>query len=701
MRRAFFLSTIKQNATTLDIGSETISVSKFQIRMQAGVVAADTVNHYTPRLYYQNGKTYLAFINPTAEKPYGQARVVEFDSDYGFGRPFTAGLIPDTPENHSISVVQANDVGVYVFQEVLHNTPINVYKSANAFDPSQFTLPEQFGTDLAYVNILDRIGGNHLAWMRGVTAHCSIYQVLSSDGLEDWGTEVRITDTPSGGGPPTFRHYPYLPIGRWYANGKYYRLICKRKDQGTDGYFFKYHCLVSTPANLKQFTNLEGTYTHDVDVDGLLTDAILEANFMWHSMDGGGDIHGYPPRVSISPNGNFYSIIRDADGSANFSLKYFRNGSWIVKDLIIANLGLLTVPFPYIFAISDYDIRIVARINTGTFYRPFLFQTIDRGDNWTDLGDMCPEFTTGDVNVLIPNNIFDIPENKNFPLVFTNRDSVDTEWTNVMYKVAAFGSLQPMTTEPVTGAAIANYNSQGLFHYKCDDANITRSGNNVTALVDIFGLNNATGVNNPQWSTTNYVSFLQASQNRFTLASGITTEDSLTYIVVARFVPAVGYILLNFSQNTVTDKYIEVIVSGATGKVTYRIINTFTADTAGDDTVNDSEIHVIAVTIPGRDGVPPNIWIDGRLQYYIYPTLTDGATLTIWRNLGHGPANVAATSGRIGMRDLSSGDFFSSGDLFECALFSGVLPKSVLKSYVKQLCDDYSVTYRGEYEIPA
>lgn len=682
----------------IDVGADTISVSKTQMRMQAGIVAADSITHYSPRLYYWEGKTYLAFINPTAAKPYGQARLVEFDKNYGFGRPFTVGLIPDSADDHSISVVQANEDGVYVFQEVLHNTPVNVYKSAQPADPSQFSLFETFGTDLAYVNILDRVGGGHLAWMRGVVTQCSIYQVDSADGLEDWGTEVRITSTPSGG-PPTFRHYPFLPFNTWYANGRYFRLIAKRKDQGADGYFYKYHILTSTQANLKIFTNVEGTYTHDVDIDGTLTDTVLEANFMYHSMDGNGDIQGYQPRVAISPIGNVFTIIRDADGTDNFSFKYFRNGSWTTKDLTIANIGYFPVPFPYIIAFSDYDIKIVVRIDEGTFYRPHLFQTRNLGDSWEDLGDMCPEYTTGDVNVLIPNNLTDIPRNTNFPLIFTSRDSVDTEWCNVVYKVGALGTVQSMAAESVTGAAIANYNSQGRWHYEAVDASITRSGNNVSAMTDLFGLNNATGVNNPQWSGTNYISFLQATQNRFTIP--LVSLDGYTYIVVARFVTSVGYVLLHFSDNTVANKYTELLVSGSDGKVYYRIINTTTADIRSQETVNDSAIHVLAFTIPGRAGVTPNIWIDGRLQYFEYPTITDASSLTIWRNIGRGPNTIPATVCRMGMRDLSAGDFFSSGDFFEDACFTGVLPKDVLKSYIKGLCDKFSVTYRGEYEIPS
>lgn len=682
----------------IDVGSQTIAVSKTQMRMQAGIGAADSITHYSPRVYYHNGRVYVNFINPTATKPYGQSRMIEFHCQHGFGRPFTVGLIPDSSDDHSVAVVQANDDGIYSFQEVLHNSPVNVYKSSNLEDISQFSLFETFGTDLAYVNILNKVAGNHLAWMRGVTAQCSIYQVESTDGLESWGTEVRITDNPSGG-QPTYRHYPFLPFNTWYANGRYFRIIAKRKDQGADGYFYKFHLLTSTQANLKIFTNVEGTYTHDVDVDGLLTDTILEANYMYHSMDGNGDIQGYQPRVAISPIGNVFTIIRDADGTDNFSFKYFRNGAWTTKDLTIANIGYFPVPFPYIIAFSDYDIKMVVRIDEGTYYRPHLFQTRNLGDSWEDLGDMCPEMTSGDVNVLIPNNLTDIPKNVNFPLVFTSRDATDTEWCNVTYKLGALGTVQTLTTETVTGAAIANYNSQGRWHYKATDANITRSGNNVTGLTDIFGLNNATGVNNPQWSGTNYISFLQASQNRFTIP--LVSLDAFTYIVVARFVSSVGYILVSFTDNTVTNKVLEFIVSGSDGKVYYRNVNPSTADIRSQDTVNDSAIHVLAITVPGRAGVTPNIWIDGRLQYFEYPTITDAATLTIWRNLGRGPSTVSATVCRMGMRDLSTGDFFSSGDFFEDAMFTGVLPKSVLKSYVKQLCDDYSVTYRGEYEIPS
>src|SRR5690606_33751042 len=95
-----------------------------------------------------------------------------------------------------------------------------------------------------------------------------------------------------------------------------------------------------------------------------------------------------------------------------------------------------------------------------------------------------------------------------------------------------------------------------LFHYRCTDDAIIRSGNDVSTLIDQLGLRNATGVNAPQWNGDDAVQ-LNGTNNYFSISSvGLTEVTKLTLFAVVRTVDNKGTIVLSLSNNSVTNQFI-------------------------------------------------------------------------------------------------------------------------------------------------
>lgn len=433
----------------------------------------------------------------------------------------------------------------------------------------------------------------------------------------------------------------------------------------------------------------------------MLDQADYDTHFMFHQT-ANDDTQGHIPCMGVSSTGKTAVICGDGDGT--YSFFYWEEGTLIVKPIAISGMEVVdpdgqTGCFGYLMYIDEDDIRVVVDMDVAGSIRPALFQTTNKGDTWVNLGDMCGDLT-GAWQVFVPNNILRIPENETFALHYVRTDSVDTGAMLVRSKLAAWGNIQSIPGHAPTAATDMNYNSTGLFHYKSTNGNLTKSGNNVTVFVDLFGIRNGTAVNNPQWNGSDLVSFVSASSQRITMGTpaSLVNKTSFTYIIVGEF--SAAFTCICFSLNSDTDEYMEIRVVG-TGQVYVRSFHGAGAASCvvmSQDTVVGNGRHVIGVEADGRASW--KITIDGKLQHF-QTNLTGASSFALWGQIGKGPAFVTANVVNTAFIDLSSGDAYTSGAVAEMLMYSGVMPLVEYHSRMKKLCDDHSVTYQNQFKLPA
>lgn len=656
---------------------------------------------YTPQMVYSNGKTFLTYTTPHLTKPHGQAKILTYDDQGGFDRPINVGDIQLSSDSHvKPSIAVSNNI-LYVTQEILHNSPFKVYKSGPSLDYSYFTQPFSIGTDLAYANYVQENNGNYICLSRGLVNVWQIYVTKATTGFESWGSPRQVTSPPAGG--VTFRHYPFLPWGFYKYNGWFYEIIACRKDVGDGGNFYRYY--IWKTQDHVTYHNIEGTFSHDLDSDGILSDSILNTNYKFHEMDSDA-LQGGAPSVGMSSEGKIYAIVRKSDGTG-IIFKRFTGSVWVDKVMTIPNVpgeggSWEYCPYSYLTVYADYDIRVAAHVTHGAFQKPHFFKTSNQGDTWEDMGDMNPTFTDRTLFMLIPNNCLQIPENKNFPIYFLSTDPTTTNTARFICRQAAFGEIQEVpglsiATLDISADSALNYNSTGHFDYEYIVSKMSLTGSNVNSVTDRFGLRNATGVNDPQFNGINAVTCTPASSHSLAPASvaAVVNANSFTYCTVFR-VQAADSILLSFALSSSDTRFCEVICSDG-GAVQMRVTNTTTHFINAQDSVIDGADHLLTVSWDGRATVL--IEIDGKLQFFS-TNLTDASANSVWDDIGLSSLLCAANTMNLARRDATTDVFGAKYTKRDC-LLSGVLPLSKRREFNKALCTKYGITYQNQFQIPA
>ncbi len=684
--------------------------------MMSNTSSSFTDLYYAPRLTYYLGKTYLAYqyVWETLALPYGQAKLVVFDESRGFDRPMTIGLIPTSADSHNVPIVIADSVNnkVYLVQEHVHDTPLRVYRSDTLLDCGSFTHAFNIGTVLSYPHAVQNADGNWAIWSRGIAEptanYYSIHATKASSGFETWGGQVRITSRPTGQ-DPLLRHYPDLPFGSYRADGFVHLLINCRKDDGNlNGpvWFYRYYYLKTPDSGadfMDVFWNETETFSHKVSVDGILSDAILDANFSYHSTQND-TTTGFTPCVGLGSNGKAYRIVGNGT-LTGFSFIYYNGTTKVVKAVSISDAypaatggaggSGSTGAFDYMMVYNDSRIEVVVYRLIGGLVRPYLFRTTNQGDTWVDLGDLCPQVADRSLRVLLPNNLTEIPTDSNFPVYFTYQGG--TGQRGAICKIAALGRLQAMGGDPVVGAEPPTTN--GLLRYKCVSANMTRVGNSVSQLNDIFGIRNAPTNASPQWNGSDQVTFLSSSLQKFTPATpaSLITLTAMTFFFVGKNVSGIVQYMLSFTHST-NDQSRMSLNLDATGKPQVYFDKGFSNGNmivAARDNINDGAKHLVVMVL---DGVKrTDIYIDGRLQFL---DLSGGTTISDYQTIGTGPANLDSRNIVVGASQNRGTDFYADLILAEQRLYSGAMRLSDLRPAMKKLCDDHGITFLSQYRTP-
>lgn len=661
---------------------------------------------YKGVLQWSSGRTFFVYQTDLSELPFGQARLLPYHELGGIGRPRIVGTVPAVTDTHNDPAIAMHGGKINVFQENTHDTPIEHYQAGAGLDFSKFVSLTDIATKLSYCHLLKDGDGNYFIWSRGQTPSATGFYAMwitEATGIESWGSQRQITERPLGD-DPNLRHYPFVPFARYVDDDGYIHLLwASRNDANLNFYNFYHAKTPGTGADSKRlFINTDGTFERHTVNDGVITDVLSIANYRTHTMDTV-LLQGYPPVVGISRGGNFYQIIRSSDEANTFSLKYFFEGSWHTKAITLpwtlANFTTIS-PFSYLMVHSDDRIWAVVSIVESTFTRQRLIETIDQGDTWDDLlGEM---FEVGSINTRlnIPDNIFDIPLERNFPWIFTAPDLTITDRARIWVKDAAFNALQAKPGIAVTAATDFNPRGLGLFRYNGEDANITRSGNDITGLTDLFGLRNATGFNNPQWVNSSRIT-TNGTSSYFTIANvaEIAACNAFTFICVARKSSANSHLLALTDNTGSTEQMIFQIGFGASVNI-MALQFAFPAGGAvgstflGQDSFADGLDHVIVISGDGNKSYMMSI--DGKMQFF-ETGLTGASSLVSWQQIGKGPASITTiNAANIGRRDLTT-DSFTPTDWSERMFYSDVLTNEEHDSIVKAMCVKYGITYKNEF----
>lgn len=689
-------------STELVLSDDAVEFSGTELKMDFGSTSVNTALYYRPRLVHHLGKTYFNYNDRDSVLPYQQSRLLVFDNERGFDVPRPIGRGRSGAETHSVSTLVADGGRVYSIQEDLHDSPMRVIRSLADYDYGAFTFPFSIGSVLSYAHFVKKADGNFLLWTRGIayptTNYYSLHITESSAGFETWGTPRRVSSRPTGN-DPNLRHYPFLPWGRVTVGGKIYLVFSCRKDNATPN-FYRHHILTTPDSGEdcgKVFSNVEETFSHDFDVSGAFADSVAATNFAFFTADND-DVQGFSPIVGIGPEGQVYTVITGTDGIGYF-FKYFVPGEgWTTKEILIGSLetlaaGATASQFSYITAHSHDDIRMVVRIQVGSDVRPYWFKTTNQGTSWQNLGDMRPSFT-GTIYPLIPENYLEIANNENFAFLFSREDDVYTGGAMLHCCVAAKGTIQAIPGVEIEPAVSMNYESTGLFHYIANASNLVLSGSNVTTKTDLFGLRDATGVNNPQFDTDHITT--NGTTSRFTIsATGLASLATLVYMVVARRIPGQLSIFLSLSDTASNNEYTEFQIA-ADGRPAHRMTNSITLITMAENAITDELDHVLTFIVAGLNTY---IRVDGALQLVQYNAGIDTNHYAI---AGTGPSSITTVNAvRQGMRDTNSADIFSQTYVKEELLFSGVMPTSEIEAREKKLCEDHGIAFQNQFQIPA
>jgi hypothetical protein len=711
----------------LATSENSVTYTGAQSRMSAQS-AGSTSRLFTPRMMYSNGKTYDLYTRTQIDY-YGQLGLFVFDKLRGLDRPVNVGpIVPKhstgVPDTHTIGCISfANDGGgekIYATQEITHLVPFTTYKGVNG-DRSKFTTAFQIGVNCAYANIIEGLGGHPAIWHRGGniagnTNHLySLYITESTDGFEglDTATPRRITERPGVG----LWHYPGVPWGHHKVGSTYY-LTCTLRTGSADnesagGYvatrYSAYYLLLTD--DFITFRNYIGTFSHNTSVSGLLTDAILQANFMFHQTDDV-ETQGRLPASGLSANGFFASIVGNVSFDGSYVFKYYSGG--VVQSKPVSIAGLHDVgdqnqqagAIDYMMIFSQNEIIIKANIDDGTYVRSHFFKTTNLGDSWNNLGDVFPDIANTTYGVRLPNNIMQISENENFMISAFSNDSSGNQFYHA--KVAAWGNIQPIPGVTPTAATDFNPRSLGLWHYERNDANIVRSGNDVSQLTDKLGLRNAAGVNNPQWVSPDAVT-TNGTNSSFTIANvaAIAACTAFTYIVVARrVVGSSNNFLLSLTDNTSSNAQIVFTIGFSTNtnkpNITFTIPATGVingSNVIGQDDIADGNYHVFAFRGDGDRSYKINT--DGKLQFFESGGLDSADPIEVWQQVGKAPVSITTVNAaNIGRRDLTT-DTFLPSDIKEDMFYSDVLTDEEVESITYALCVKYGITYQNQFSVPA
>lgn len=689
---------------------------------------AGVQNLYQPKMLWHNGKTYYNYHGIYQSEGLGQGYILVYDEKDGLLKPVRIGntqvlnSYSGAPDTHTQPNMQIdNDGNLFMFQERTHDSPIDIYKGSSFTNMELLAEKINPGTgataESSYHQMIKLPNGNGWSWCR-MTGLFEAYagghgaSVEASDGFESWGSLIRNTTNPRPVAvyPPVgtekTRHYPILPYYRQIVDDKIVCIRVQRVDNFSTGQglwhkFYIHTTPVGTGRGLV-FDNLIGTpYSQDVSAANYMDETDLDDNFLFYN-SGSSSNNAMIPVATVSLFPKVYIVTGDAN-TGNLLLHII---NMTARTLVTKSLNITG------YHVYDPDtgqgmaVRHLAFIEDGQYLevgiemdypssviKTHLFRSYDDGDAFEDQGDMTPDISTTAYRLTFPMNYHSIPNGRNFMVTLHGPDLVTSNTQITYVKRAAKGAIQVETPRIVVPAA--NFSDAfDFFDYAADDASIVRSGNNITTLVDQFGLRNATGVSNPQWDTVNAF-VLNGTSSHFTIPttgfSGLTKCTFFALVSLTEVRTCDIFEITDATSGYVRWNLVDTNTGVSTPSFVHKIPASTTLRDYGQYAPGLNEWVLLGFVTDGR--CRTDIFVNGAKQHYQH---FGYSTLTHYQK--RGTLNYGTISSvRIGMQNLSSDAFYPLSGR-RLMMKNTVYDFETYRSLEKKIADLYGITLNYGYQ---
>ncbi len=256
-----------------------------QIGWQGGLI--------DPNGLYFNGKTYATGVqtnNIAGQR--NRVVIVQYDGATPTVPPIYAfvgsGTDGQDTLNHPRPAMLIDPSGyIWIYQTTIHQTPIRVWKSDNPEDISSFTLvhtiPEINGLNYGYPKPILQPDGRVFILVRsndGV-GPADLYNTLilkSTDATQTSWTAQPIADAEH----ETTGNRHYHNVFRKYGTNTVQMFGTSFRASGTNTYW-KHAITKTTLGNYTTYSNAAGTFSKDVDLNGMINDSEMNGNFVVNS----------------------------------------------------------------------------------------------------------------------------------------------------------------------------------------------------------------------------------------------------------------------------------------------------------------------------------------------------------------------------------------------------------------------------------
>ena len=228
-----------------------------------------SIKAFSPRSLWYNGRTYWIYQSNALASPGGQARMLVYDEDLGFDRPYLVGDVVTT-DLHTVPMIAIDNSGrIHITQEDGHVTPLNYYKGLADEDYSAFSVEADIGTGIAYAHGIKKEDGNYVILHRSIqeSESKSVSILESASGFNGPWTTTRIVDNTGG----LERSLYVGKLLNFYFDGEYYLLVTNRVETPfgtpTDIAWHKFYLLITSDFNT--YRNYENTFSKSISVHGL------------------------------------------------------------------------------------------------------------------------------------------------------------------------------------------------------------------------------------------------------------------------------------------------------------------------------------------------------------------------------------------------------------------------------------------------
>lgn len=229
-----------------------------------------------PSVLWQNGKTFFgANKNNTTFK--NQIQLLQYNHNFSefIYRDIGDGTDTVDDNNHPLTYLRKESDTIYCGQTNVHNDPIDIFKPLVDNDyRSGFEKLTSITGDNGYPQAFTTVGGKTAFCVRlypeGV-GNFNLGVQISDGNIEGTFTQTLITENTVG-----YRHYNVVPIIYGTPTKNY--LFSAFRNDDFDSNYFALACYVTT--DFETFSNIDDTFSKDITVDGELTMAEIEADFL-------------------------------------------------------------------------------------------------------------------------------------------------------------------------------------------------------------------------------------------------------------------------------------------------------------------------------------------------------------------------------------------------------------------------------------